>query len=326
MLQAPAVKMWSPMSIGAWALAFFGGWSFVSFLASFRETGLVARLLGWHVFSHIFRLVGSSLGFFVASYTGVLLTASNQPAWSLSDWIGPLFLTSAASTAIALMLLLGGDISAKTRLRLERADLWALGLELFLFLLFLASLGPLLELVLWTWQGWLLIGGTLGAGLLIPLVLHLFLDRLGSVRVTPAALLALAGGFLLRFGIVNIGPALLRLDPDGLVRGEQGAPLASTAAGMTLIGLTGILALTIPWLLRRHWSLSVRATGLAAVVSALALAGVLAYAVEAVPTAPEPLLWLSPEDGRARGDVGASAFNRPHPVRLRTKFAEGAAP
>jgi formate-dependent nitrite reductase membrane component NrfD len=322
MVGAPALKWWSPMSIGAWALALFGVWSFLSFLASFRETGLLARLLGRNWFGHAFRQVGSALGFFVASYTGVLLSATNQPLWSLSDWVAPLFLTSAASTAIAVLLLMGRDVTEKTHDRLERADLWALGLELFLFLIFLASLGPLLPLVLRTWQGWLLVCGTLGVGLLVPLALHSFFEHLGPGRVTWAALFALAGGFLLRFGIVNVAPALRRLEPDAHT--YLGTPLATTAAGVALIVLTVILALAIPWLLRRHWSLSTRQTGLAGLVSALALAGVLAYAVRSEPA--QTFLRLSPEDGRRHGDVGASSFNQPQPLRSNSKINRGAAP
>src|SRR5262249_35684497 len=134
----------------------------------------------------------------------------NQPLWSASNWIAPLFLTSAASTAIAVLLLLGQNVTPETRARLERADLWALGLELALFLIFLASLGGLLPMVLTFEQGWALVGGTLVAGLLIPLALHFGPEHLGLGRATWAALFALAGGFLLRYGIVMTAPVLLQ--------------------------------------------------------------------------------------------------------------------
>ena len=91
----------------------------------------------------------------------------------MSDWISPLFLTSAASAGIALLLLLGGGMGADTRERLERAALWALGLELFIFLIFVASLGGVLPLALQTTEGLILVAGTGVIGLLIPLLLHL---------------------------------------------------------------------------------------------------------------------------------------------------------
>ena len=39
MLQSPNLKLWSPMSVGAWALFFFGIISFLSFLASVWPEG-----------------------------------------------------------------------------------------------------------------------------------------------------------------------------------------------------------------------------------------------------------------------------------------------
>ena len=75
------------------------------------------------------RIVGCLFGLLVAAYTGSLLTATNQPIWSDSVWIASLFLTSAASSSIALMLLIAHwrEMGTKESLeRLERADLWAL--------------------------------------------------------------------------------------------------------------------------------------------------------------------------------------------------------
>ena len=67
------------------------------------------------------------VGFFIAAYTGALLTATNQPIWSDSVWIAPLFLTSAASTGIAAMILLvrwRRTASPAALERLGKADLW----------------------------------------------------------------------------------------------------------------------------------------------------------------------------------------------------------
>src|SRR5439155_5514438 len=94
-------------------------------------------------FGHGLRVVGSLVALFVASYTGALLRASNQPLWSDSTWIAPLFLTSAASTGMAALLLLGRwrGVQPEAWERLAKADLLAMGLELVFFVLFLASLG-----------------------------------------------------------------------------------------------------------------------------------------------------------------------------------------
>jgi protein NrfD len=334
-VQAPLVKWWSPMSIGAVALGLFGAWSFVSLVASYWESGRLARLLGRNFAGHLFRLIGSGLGFFVASYTGVLLNATNQPLWSVSEWIAPLFLASAASTAIAILLLLGRGMPAQTRERLEKADLWAMGLELFLFLIFLASLGSLLPFVLRTWEGWILVFGTLVAGLLIPLTLHLGFGERAPQRVTAAAWFALAGGFMLRFGIVSIAPALLTMLNDPRLAQERlkalDAPLYSSWTGVTLIALTVLLSCTIPVLLRKQWNQSAPRTALAWFVSSLTIACVLYYSM--LPPSAQPAwyevhrLRISPEDDREPGGGrGASFFNYPSVFRMRSKIIPSDSP
>jgi len=45
----------------------------------------------------------ASWAFFVAGYTGVLLTVTNRPIWADSPWLGALFLASGASTAAAAL-------------------------------------------------------------------------------------------------------------------------------------------------------------------------------------------------------------------------------
>jgi protein NrfD len=316
MIRAPLLKWWSPMSIGAWAIALFGAWSFLSFVASFWNRGLLARAIGRNWFGHVFHLIGSGIGFFIASYTGVLLSASNQPLWSMNTWIAPLFLTSASSTALAAFLLLGRRVTPATRAKLERADLWALGLELGLFLVFLASLGSVLTLVLTTWQGWVLVAGTLIVGLLIPLLLHA-----GSVdRATAAACFALMGGFLLRFGIVNTAPALLRIPPEQSLAVAGRLPYTSWAV-LALIIVTVLLAFGIPALLHKQWRLNAGTTMLASLASVAVTAAVLYYSF-AVSERP-----IFPEAGRVRGGgVGASAHNRPEVIQPRSKIEKDAAP
>ena len=49
--------------------------------------------------ANVLQALGCVAGFFVASYTGALLSATNQPMWSDTVWLAPLFLASAASTS-----------------------------------------------------------------------------------------------------------------------------------------------------------------------------------------------------------------------------------
>ena len=99
-------KFKDPMSIGAWMLGVFGLFSFVSSALSLvggeERAGLRRR---WS-------LVGILFGFFLASYTGVLLSATALPFWRDGRLMGALFLASGASTgmaAISLLLYLSGD-------------------------------------------------------------------------------------------------------------------------------------------------------------------------------------------------------------------------
>src|SRR5437773_2522139 len=74
-------KAWSPISFGAWALLLFGGCAILS-ARLLREGTALAKLVA---------AVGGLLGFFVAGYTGVLLSVTSRPIWADSPWLGALF-------------------------------------------------------------------------------------------------------------------------------------------------------------------------------------------------------------------------------------------
>ena len=218
MSAAPLLKYWSPMSVGSWAITLFGRCSAFSFWSAIRPAGFVARLHGGVVGFPV-RALGCAVGFFVASYTGALLTATNQPVWSDSVWLAPLFLASAASTGAAVLVLFGfGRVTSATLDRVGRGDVWILLLELVVFLVFLASLGTALAPLLDTLSGRILVLGTLFLGLLIPLVIHLTLKSSDRPAATMAAIFVLAGGLTMRWAILSA--------PQELVRSNvgQGAP------------------------------------------------------------------------------------------------------
>src|SRR5207237_8537247 len=50
-----------------------------------------------------FNVVGALLGLYVASYTGILLSVSNQPIWSDTGALGGLFLASGLGGSAALL-------------------------------------------------------------------------------------------------------------------------------------------------------------------------------------------------------------------------------
>jgi formate-dependent nitrite reductase membrane component NrfD len=212
----PMFKYWSPMSIGSWALLCFGMFTTASFLGTLAEDGRfglgrfsrLARYLHEGPLGMLFQIAGCLFGFFIASYTGALLTATNQPFWSDSMLIGALFLASAASTGIATMLLiLAFRRSAPHEAveSLEQTDMWAMLLELVLLVAFVASLGSLAPAFLASPYGILLLVGTLLGGVLIPLLLRWRPRLLGVRGPLLAAALALLGGFILRYALVMAG-------------------------------------------------------------------------------------------------------------------------
>lgn len=228
----PHIKILSPMSIGAWALLVFGLVSMISFLAALAESGVRVGRFRWlssrlhrGIPGRAFDLIGTACGFFIASYTGALLTATNQPVWSDSPWIGALFLASSAGTglaAIKLFLLPFGprlpeasknngsssasaDIAgpAHTNAKLERLEPLLWWLELATVGLFIGSLNwSALSTIAATGVAWIFLGGALGLGILVPGILRWSRRLLGRSTPVFAALAVLIGGFLLRYSIL----------------------------------------------------------------------------------------------------------------------------
>ncbi|HEX9373893.1 MAG TPA: NrfD/PsrC family molybdoenzyme membrane anchor subunit [Roseiflexaceae bacterium] len=212
----PMFKYWSPMSVGAWALLLFSGFSGASFVGALAEEGRfglgrfsgLARLMHFGPIGILFELAGTGVGFFIAAYTGALLTATNQPFWSDSTLIAALFVASAASTGIATILLVMRFVRRAPEdsvVSLERTDRWAMLLELVLLVAFVISLGGLAPVFLFSGYGILLLIGTLLGGVLIPLFLQWRPRLLGNNGILLAALLVLVGGFILRYAIVMAG-------------------------------------------------------------------------------------------------------------------------
>src|SRR5262249_54292309 len=121
------------------------------------------------------------------------------------------FLTSAASTGIATMLLIARwrKVQPGPLLRLGRVDGWALLLELAFFLVFLGSLGAMLIGVISVVNGMIFVFGTLLIGIVMPLLLHWRAASSGGHGLVSGALLALIGGFLMRYGILTTPPKFL---------------------------------------------------------------------------------------------------------------------
>ena len=209
-LPALMFKGWSPISFGAWAILLFGLFSVLSALGAMAEEGRLQtpafHLLHRGALAKLVVAVAGLLGFFVAGYTGILLSVTNRPIWADSPWLGALFVASGASTgAAALMLLAPGRGATPRSLEwLSSFDSNALVVELLVLVVFLVSLGSVNRVWVSVW-GLLLLVGVVGFGILVPLGLHLKPARFGSLATRPvvnAAKLVLLGGFLLRLATI----------------------------------------------------------------------------------------------------------------------------
>jgi len=168
-------KFWDPMSIGAWMLGVFGLFAFVSSALSLVGGEGVAPV------RRVVSLVGTIAGFFIAAYTGVLLSATALPLWREAR------------------LNLAGESAGEGFKKIKRADRYAIMFEIlvlaaFVFLLGSAA-GPLVtgQLAPLFW------GGLVAVGLVLPLLVDL--TGLKVPGAIPAALV-LVGGFILRYVIV----------------------------------------------------------------------------------------------------------------------------
>jgi len=215
-------KYWSPMSLGAWGLLAFGVFAALTFLEvvardgryPYPLSGFVARVLGGQVGRGV-NVIGTVLALFVAGYTGVLLSVSNQPVWSDTFALGGLFLASGLSGAAALVTL-------STRWRrgarasedgIRDADGYFAVIEVaFLVALFvtLASAGQLATalavpwIVLWAIVVLSLVppvAGGLGSGLIVGSGGTAAITRVGASS-TAAAILVLVGIVALRAAVL----------------------------------------------------------------------------------------------------------------------------
>ncbi len=231
----------SPMSWGAWVLVLIYPLMIVQILSTLRAgypvlAGWVERVPGGAWLLDLCEARRRAIAWLVVPlavglgiYTGVLLSAfSARPFWN-SGVLGPLFLVSGLSTAAVLPLLAG--VARGEKHFFERADLALIVVELTLIGLFLVSLATgaaqhmqALELV---WGGeytipfwlWFVL-----PGLLIPLLLEILAVRGNRHAAITAAVLVVAGGFMLRYVMVEIGQVsswngyAIQFDPQLLQR------------------------------------------------------------------------------------------------------------
>jgi formate-dependent nitrite reductase membrane component NrfD len=209
----PMLKWYSPMSVGAWGLLIFSGFAFLSLVGELAETGwwrrwpALRRLHPAAPLGGVLGVVGGFFGFFLASYTGVLLAVTNRPIWADTNFLGMAFLVSAASTSAALLILLGAWVGARpdSLHALSRFETWMLALEILAVVVLVASLGQVARALANEWG--ILLAATAAVGMVVPLLLHWRRnDRGRAWWMAPA--LVLLGGAALRIVVVFASEAL----------------------------------------------------------------------------------------------------------------------
>ena len=174
-------KYWSPMSLGVWALQLYGFFTLVTFVDTLIRDRRLKVSLGDRLsalmagpFGTAFTVVGSLLALFIAAYTGVLLSVSNQPVWSDTWSLGALFLASGMSGAAATVLLLSRwrAAASASEEKLARADSYFILLEVALIVLFFATLAAGGAIATLFGGGWILFWILVLACLIVPLLVH----------------------------------------------------------------------------------------------------------------------------------------------------------
>lgn len=210
------LKLRSPMSLGTWGLLAYGGFATLSMAAQAAAEGWVGgpgralRALPGKVIG----AAGATFGFFVGGYTGVLLGATAVPIWAKNArLLGPLFLSSAlavscAAISLVLALLPGRRQAALGRLR--RAETIASVCELIAMIAMHRNSGALGRPLTTGRLGRLHLVGSVGLGILLPLVVHAggaVLPLPHRLVVVVASVASLVGGFIMKYVVVMAGHA-----------------------------------------------------------------------------------------------------------------------
>jgi formate-dependent nitrite reductase membrane component NrfD len=203
------VKFRSPMSLGVWGLVAYGNVALLSALAQSARGGTLPRWMRYLAPRPYADVPSALFGAFIASYTGVLISATAVPLWAKGKrHIPPLFVFSGVTGACALhaaLLALEPGTHA-TRRKLERLELIAALGELAALALFCRHAGVLGAPMFQGPRGERLRNHTVFGGIVAPSLLNL-LPVGGRLKTVLSAVLTLAGGYVLRETVIEAGKA-----------------------------------------------------------------------------------------------------------------------
>ncbi len=210
-------KLSSTMSLGVWLLSAFiiiAGLNMLTYLAEedfAKGNSLLGAFKGKEGLRSFTGYVGLILGILTAAYTGVLLASTSAALWGGTPYLGLLFLVSATSTGMAVLMLVLTSRKEDIEVvhKLAKADTIVIIFEVIVIALLLYSLSgvaPAAAAVvlsgayaLWFWIG------IIACGLALPIIVELFASKKAFGAPMLASLLVLFGGFLLRFVMLYAG-------------------------------------------------------------------------------------------------------------------------
>lgn len=239
-------KPQSPMSVGAWTLTAFSSTS-----AAATFAGLLRRRFGPRLPIRLVEDAGDALaaatGLAMSSYTGVLIGATAVPVWNRSVRVLPVhFAASGLASAVALLELLG-----HRQLALQRLGVAAAAAELATGAWHTLSDAPELRPLEEGRSGAIVRAGGVLSGP-VSLGLRLF----GARRA--AAVSALAGSLLTRFGWMEAGKASARgrdgrkvAEPWPERRAPPRARSLRAGRAAAAVGIGALAAAGAGWLARK---------------------------------------------------------------------------
>ena len=207
-------KPLSPMNLGAWTLTGFTPVVFARAASHAATTGLLRGPVGALarlVPTRLAEVTGCVLGLTLAGYSGVLLAATNVPLWAKSKLLGGLFMASAlasGSAAVTLQAARRGVPDATLHRLGALESVAALGETVMLtgYLVQSGKTARPLTTGRFAAPFWL---GAVGAGTLLPLLLHRLAGRRRGRPLqtlsTVAAVCTMAGSLALRWSIFEAG-------------------------------------------------------------------------------------------------------------------------
>jgi hypothetical protein len=188
-------KFSSPMSTGMWALGVYALLSFICFMFAAINLPILYEPRA------IVAGVGLAPALFVGGYKGVMLSATAQPVWKDSRWLGAELVTSAGLLGIAGLMLVTLFLAVPSALPgLRLAQIVMLLVNLGFSAIFMVDLARTLD------------GrersrhlGLLAAALGIAWVAPIVLTFVGGLwPLTAAACLIIAGAVVVRFDLVML--------------------------------------------------------------------------------------------------------------------------